>query len=299
MDYKKIITSRHIRFIILRLLSFIPDAWMLRLQYWIKLKRWPNIKKPQRFTEKLQWYKLYYRDPVMGVCVDKYEVRKYVESKGLVHILNEQYGVYDRAEDIDFDALPSKFVIKTTDGGGGNNVLIIKEKDALGIAQCIKLCNSWLNVKDVNPGREWAYTQMKKSRLIVERYIENVDNPQKSISDYKFYCFYGKPSMIAVDVDRYSCHRRNLYDTEWNLLRVTTNDEIPETDNVLPKPSNLSEMIAVASSLSEDFPFARIDLYDVGNEIIFGEITFYPASGYQHFTPDSFDFELGKSWKCE
>ena len=114
IDYKKILKNQKVRFRILNLLSWIPDKTMVKLQYRIKLGRKLNLKNPERFTEKLQWYKLYYRDPIMHQCVDKYEVRKYVESKGLKNILNELYGVYDGPEEINFEKLPKKFVIKTT-----------------------------------------------------------------------------------------------------------------------------------------------------------------------------------------
>ena len=106
---------------------------MLRLQYRIKMGFWPNFKHPTRFTEKLQLYKMKYRNPVMHQCVDKYEVRKYVESKGLGHILNELYGVYDRPEDIGFSTLPQQFVVKTTDGGGGLNVIVVKDKETIDV----------------------------------------------------------------------------------------------------------------------------------------------------------------------
>ena len=116
MDYKKIIKSQKLRFFILRLLKFIPDSLMLRLQYRIKLGRKLNLQAPERFTEKIQWYKLNYRNPLMGRCVDKYAVREYVKSRGLENTLTVLYGVYDNAEDIDFTLLPQKFVIKSTDG---------------------------------------------------------------------------------------------------------------------------------------------------------------------------------------
>lgn len=119
MNYKKIFRSQQLRFRIMRMLQWVPDSVMLRVQYRIKMGFWPDFKHPKRFTEKLQLYKMKYRNPVMHQCVDKYEVRKYVESKGLGHILNELYGVYDKPEEINFDALPDKFVMKTTTGGGG------------------------------------------------------------------------------------------------------------------------------------------------------------------------------------
>ena len=158
MDYKKIIKSQKLRFFILRLMKFMPDSLMLRLQYRIKLGRKLNLKAPERFTEKIQWYKLNYRNPLMGRCVDKYAVREYVKSKGLENTLTVLYGVYDNAEDIDFTLLPQKFVIKSTDGGGGENIFICKDKSKLDIPQVVKAISGWKNKKNINAGREWAYT---------------------------------------------------------------------------------------------------------------------------------------------
>lgn len=119
MDYKKIFKNQQLRFSILKALSFVSDSTMLSWQYRIKTGRKLNLKNPIRYTEKIQLYKMYYRNPDLPICVDKYEVRSYVSKKGLSHILNILYGVYDVAEDINFKDLPDRFVIKTTDGGGG------------------------------------------------------------------------------------------------------------------------------------------------------------------------------------
>ena len=126
MDYKKIIKNRSIRLKILQIFSFIPDKTMIKLQYRVKTGNKLNLKKPQRFTEKLQWYKLYYKNPLMIQCVDKYEVRKYVKSKGLEDILIPCYGVYDSADNINWKKLPDKFVMKDTLGGGGVSVILVK-----------------------------------------------------------------------------------------------------------------------------------------------------------------------------
>ena len=133
-DYKKLIKSRALRVKLLHLLDWVPDAVMLRIQYFIKTGRILHLKNPKRYTEKLQWYKLYYRDPLMAQCVDKYEVRKYVEKCGLGHILNECYGVFDRADDVNFDKLPNSFVLKDTLGSGGNDVIIVKDKSQTDIS---------------------------------------------------------------------------------------------------------------------------------------------------------------------
>ena len=291
MNYKKIFRSQKLRFLILRYLSFVSDKRMLSWQYKIKLGRNLNFKKPDRYTEKLQLYKMYYRNPLLGECVDKYNVRKYIESKGLSDILNTLYGVYDEVADIDFNKLPNKFVVKSTDGGGGENTLICKDKEKLDIESTKRILKGWKNKKDINAGREWAYTQIDKSRYIIEQLLINENNPEAGISDYKIFCFNGKPYCIVYDIDRYIGHKRNFYDTNWNCLNVSS--DCPNFVDDKVKPEGLKEMLLVAEKLSSDFPFVRVDLYYLNHQVYFGELTFYPWSGYVQFDPDEFDFVLG------
>ena len=294
--YQNILRSRETRFALLKALSFLPDSIMLPLQYRIKMGRWPNMKRPKRWTEKLQLYKMLYRNPVLPKCVDKFKVRDYVAERGLSAILNELYGVYDNANDIDFDKLPEKFVIKTTDGGGGNNVLLVHDKEKLDINAIREQVNSWLNIKDINAGREWAYTGIDKSRIIIEELLINKTTPKAGIEDFKILCFHGEPCYIIVDKDRYIDHKRNFYTPLWEKVDVTTDHEQFETN--YPKPHNLNQMVEVARILSEDFPFVRVDLYNLDGKIYFGELTFYPWTGYVQFTPDEFDYTLGELMDC-
>lgn len=287
--YKKIISSQKMRFAILRMLKFVPDKAMIKLQYRIKLKRKLNLKDPKRYTEKIQWYKLYYRNPVMMECVDKYEVRKYIEKKGLGNILNQLYQVVDRPEEINFDQLPDKFVIKTTNGSGTN--ILVKDKKTLNIAETKKKLNDFLNMAEASAGREWAYGGSSK-KIIVEELLEDNSNKDKGISDYKFLCFNGKPVYVVYDKDRFSDHKRNFYDVNWNYVKVDS--DCPCFEDSVKKPENYEKMVEIASVLSRDFPAVRVDLYNIEGKIYFGELTFYPWSGYVQYTPDSFDFELGK-----
>ena len=298
MDYKKIFRSQKLRFGILRILAFIPDSLMLRLQYRIKMNRSLNLRKPETFTEKIQWYKIHYRNPLIGQCVDKYEVRKYVESKGLSSTLNKLYSVCSDPSEIDFNVLPERFVIKSTDGGGGENILICRDKASLNITETVDRLKKWKNKKNVNAGREWAYTCIEESRYIIEDYLENESNPEAGISDYKFFCFDGKPYCVVYDIDRYIGHKRNFYDIEWNNLNVTSDCPGFEDDGG-NKPDGLEEMLKVAEILSSGFPFVRVDLYYIKGKVYFGEMTFYPWSGYVRFRPEVFDFELGKQFSLE
>lgn len=295
MDYKKIVRNQNTRFAILKALSWVPDSIMLPLQYRIKLGRWCSLKNPQRWTEKLQVYKMFYRNPVLHQCVDKYEVRKFVESKGCAVNLVKLYGVWDHASEIDFTKLPSSFVLKTTNGGGGEDVVLVRDKNQTDRLEKVKFLDA-KRVKEVNGGREWAYTGIKKPRIIAEELLINTENPDAGVEDFKILCFHGEPHYIIVDKDRFIDHKRNFYTTEWERVSVTTDHEQFETP--YPKPKNFDEMMNLARKLSADFPFVRVDLYNIEGKIYFGELTFYPWTGYVQFTPDYFDFTLGKLMDC-
>ena len=293
MDYKKIIKSQKLRFTILNSLKWIPDKTMIKMQYRIKLGRKLNLKNPQRFTEKIQWYKLYYRNPLMHKCVDKYEVRDYVKEKGLENILNELYGIYNSPDEIDFENLPDKFVVKTTSGGGGQNVYIVDDKSKVDFGDLRKKLNEWLAIKmDKSFGREWAY-EGTNNRIIIERLLEGNDENLSGINDFKFFCYDGKVEYIVFDGDRYIKHKRNFYDKDWNYIDIQS--DCDKLGDVIKKPKKLEEMKKVAEKLSEEFPYVRVDLYCIDNRIYFGEMTFYPWTGYVQYQPDSFDFELGDS----
>jgi hypothetical protein len=232
----------------------------------------------------------------MTTCVDKYDVREYVKNKGLGYILNDLYGVYESSSEIDFDKLPNSYVIKSTTGGGGLNVIIIKDKTKHSIKDIIEQIEKWPkhNKSYVSPGREWAYNGIKSSKIIIEKYLEDSEGSSCGISDYKMMFFNGVFKLLWIDKNRYINHKRGFWDQDLNFLPNVFSDH--DTFDTPPSlPQNIHEMIKIGEKLSKDFPYARIDLYNIDNKTIkFGEITFYPWSGYVKFTPDSFDYELGK-----
>ena len=293
MNYRNIIKSRELRVKLLTFLNWIPNSIMLRLQYWLQTGRRLNLKNPQRFTEKLQLYKIKYRNPDMLRCTDKYEVRKYIEEKGFGEYLIPLIGVYNVVEEIDYSKLPNKFVAKTTDGGGGNQVLICKDKHTLSEEVFQEQLKEWMSARKVKKqaGREWAYENNYPRRIIIEELIGEKVN----LIDYKFFCFNGEVAYIYGLSDRIMGEsvRLGIYDKEFKKLNVSRNDERSQ-DIPLPKPLNFDKMITIAESLSKDFPHVRIDLYNVAGDIYFGELTFYDGSGYMTFTPDSFDAEMGQ-----
>lgn len=291
-EYKKLLKDKNLRYRILSLLRFVPDKTMLQLQYRVKFGRNLNLESPERFTEKIQWYKLNYKNPLMPKCSDKYMVREYVQEKGLGHILTDLHGVFERPEDINLAELPDKFVLKLSNGSGTN--LICADKSRLVEAEVIRDFKQYLFKVKANLGREWPYMQTKPV-IIAEQLLEDETHINNAVNDYKIFCYDGKPEYIICISDRYSDQCNHLvYDTEWNKIRVAS--EGARLDEDAPKPGNLQEMLEVAARLSEDFPFARIDLYSLGSRIYFGEITFYPWSGYMEFEPEDFDFVLGEKF---
>lgn len=294
MDYKKILKSRKLRLKLLELLSFVPDETMVKLQYRIKTGRKLNLKHPKRYTEKLQWYKLYYRDPLMVQCVDKYEVRKFVKKIGLGHILNECYGVFNSPDEIDFDKLPNQFVLKDTLGGGGNSVIICKDKSKADLNAYRGQMREWVRTKNIpGGGREWVYYCGKPHRIIVEKYIEC--NAPGGLTDYKFFCFSGKPFCLYVMNERFTGDgvKQNILDMNFHVMPFMR-EQIEGIRYNLEKPKNWNRMIEIASMLSKRFPYVRVDFYNINGKIIFGELTYFPGSGYYSFEPDKFDYILGK-----
>lgn len=297
MDYKRLIKSQSVRIKILHLLDFVPDKWMIRLQYWIKTGRLVHLSSPQRYTEKLQWYKLYHRDPQMKRCADKYEVRSYVKERGLGDILNDLYGVYDTPDQICFDQLPKSFVIKDTMGGGGNSVILVPDKGLLNEQEIKDTLWSWVNtpVTAKNPGREWVYEGVKH-RIIIERLLTG--DSTGDLPDYKFFCFNGKVEYLYL-MKNYTQHHElgvlGFLTPDFRLLPAHRKDFAPMTEQPSPPPQ-FQRMVQIAETLAEGFPHVRVDLYNLEGEILFGEMTFFNASGYNEFEPDAFDFEMGSKW---
>lgn len=293
MDYKKIIKSRALRVKIMRVLSFVPDSWMVRLQYRIKTGHKLNLKNPRRYTEKLQWYKLYYRDPLMAQCVDKYAVRAYVEQCGLKDILNPIYGVYDAPEQVKWEELPNQFVAKDTLGGGGNDVIICRDKTHLDRERFYAELARWVTrVYGKHPGREWVYDNAKH-RILIEKFIDS-DPVTGGLIDYKFFCFNGRVEYLYVIADRKLGQdaAMGIYSRDFCQLPVYRIGERKLERKIL-KPVNYEKMLSCAEKLSAAFPHARIDLYNQDGKIRFGEITFFNASGYMKFDPDEFDILMG------
>lgn len=280
------------RVCLLRLSSLFPKRFVISWRYRLVTGRFPDVRNPKRFTEKLQWYKMNYHDPLMVQCADKYSVREFVTQRGLGHILNELYHVYDKVDDVNFDELPERFVMKTTNSCRTN--IFCPDKSKLNVPETKKLLKLFVAKGKIDIAGEWAYCGIK-NRIIVERFRTDPTTADGGLSDYKFFCFNGRSEFFIIDLNRFSGHQRNFYDRNGNYLEVYS--DCPCSREAASKiPENMDEMVEIAERLAAGFPFVRVDLYNIAGEIMFGEMTFYPWSGNVRFTPDSFDFEMGEKF---
>ena len=249
--------------------------------------RRPNLINPTTFSEKLQWLKLNYQNPLQTICADKLLVREYLINKGYESILSKVILVAERIEELKINTLPEKFVIKATHGSGWN--LICTNKKKVNWFWWKKIMNIWLHNNIYWPGREWPYKNMKP-RLIVEEFMTDKSG---LLMDYKFFCFDGKAKFIQANKGRDTTnHAQNFYDLSWNILPFGK-DLKPRPDIHIDAPSSMKQMIEIAEDLATEFPFVRVDFYEVNGKVIFGELTFYPKSGLPDFTPPEYDEILG------
>lgn len=252
-----------------------------------------NLNKPQRYTEKIQWYKLNYRNDLLTVCSDKYAVRSYVESRGLGFLLNELYAVYDSPNQIDWDLLPQSFAMKANHGSGTN--YFVTDKTQESPKQLCELAKEWFLRSGYSLGREWGYVNISP-KIIFEKLLPR--DSKNDLPDYKFFCFDGKPYCLYTMIDYVDDHRNGklgFYDLNFKQLPCRRLDYLP-IEQILDKPKNFDLMVQYAEILSKGFPHVRVDFYNIDGAIVFGEMTFYNASGYTIFDPDSFDYELGEKF---
>lgn len=266
--------------ILMHLNFLFPDKLYLTLLFRLKMGYWMDWKNPKTFSEKLQWLKLYNRKPEYTTMVDKYAVKEYVAK-----IIGEEYiiptlGVWDRPEDIDWDSLPRKFVLKTTHGGGGSGVVICKDKATFDKNAAVAKLKRSLNSCIYKSLREWPYKNVDR-KIIAEEYLyDSSEYNQGGLTDYKFYCFNGKAYKVMLCIGRGQKETKFYsFDKEWRLLRHNKRGLMAPENFTLPMPPCMDKMFRVAEDLSKRLPFARIDLYFVNNKIYFSEITLYPDSG--------------------
>jgi hypothetical protein len=272
------------------ILNWLPDELYLRLIYRIRVGDKLDLNDPLTFNEKLQWLKLNDRQPFYSILVDKLEVRKYIADMIGEDYLIPLIGVYNSIDEIDFDYLPNQFVLKCTHDSGG--IVICRDKDQIDIESVKKKLNMYMKRNYFFHGREWPYKDIKP-RIICEKYM--VDESETELKDYKFMCFNGKPKCMFVCLNRFSDNGPNMdyYDLEWNPIQVERHHK--NSGTLLPRPVTFEKMIEIAEKLSADIPFVRVDFYEVNGRLYFGELTLYPASGFEKYTPETYEYLFG-SW---
>ena len=273
--------------------KWMEDEKYLKFTFRAKMHRRLDLDNPITMNEKLQWLKLYDRKDFYHTIVDKYEVRSYIKK-----VLGEEYlvpllGVWERFEEIDFDALPDEFVLKTTHDSGG--VAICHDKKSFDINKARKKLNKSLKNNYYYMGREWPYKDIKP-RIIAEAFMDAGNGT--SPDDYKILCFNGIPENIMVCTGRESGHVQYFFfDFDWHFLKYNYVDELLPDDFTLPRPANLEKMYKIAEKLSEGMPLSRIDLYEINGKIYFGEITLFPDSGFDNDITYETDLMFGKKLK--
>lgn len=278
------------------LFRWLPDKLFLSFAYRICTGKIMNWKKPELFTEKIQWLKLYQRNEDYTRMVDKVAAKEYVREKIGGKYIIPTLGVWSSFDEIDFDSLPDRFVLKTNNGSGSNSVIICKNKETFDKREArIKLNNS-LYKNTYYDLREWPYKNIKPC-IFAEKYLE--ENNDKSISleyltDYKFFCFGGDPMYCQVIKGRSNNETIEFYDKNWVKQPFIGLNPLANPSELKAKqPLRYDEMLNIASILAKELPFVRIDLYECNSNVYFGEITLYPASGLGHFNPDKYDSVLG------
>ena len=276
-----------------KVMHILPDKIYLKLMFRIKMHKKLNLKKPQTFNEKLQWLKLYDRNPIYTKMVDKYEVKKYVAD-----IIGEEYiiptlGIYDKFEDIDFDKLPKQFVIKCTHDSGG--IVICRDKEKLNIDEAKKKIEKSLKENYYYYGREWPYKNVKP-RILIEKYME--DNKKHSLVDYKFFCFNNEPKIMYVSegIENHATASISFYDMNFNEVDIKRSD-YKKFEQKLEKPLNFEKMKEFSKLFSKNIPHIRCDWYEINKKLYFGELTFSTCSGYIPFENIEMDYKIGNLLK--
>jgi hypothetical protein len=266
--------------------KWIPKVLYLKIRFYLVFRKCLDLNNPQTLNEKIQWLKLYGYKPVHTTITDKYLARDYVAEKIGANYLVPLIGVYDHFDEINFDALPDEYIIKTNHGSGQN--IIIRGLGDINKESVKNKCNLWLNENHYNATKEPQYKD-----IIPKILIENLLTDERGVLplDYKIHCINGKAEFVQVDIDRFNNHKRNFYSTDWTLLPFTwcPSDSGWINGRPIDRPVNFSDMIRVAEMLAIEFPYLRVDLYNIDGKIFFGELTLHHGSGWEKFEPAEYD----------
>lgn len=269
----------------------ISDTLYLRLQYRCTFSKRLNLKDPKSYNEKIQWLKLFDRNPLYKRLADKFEVKKYVAEKVGDQYIIPTLGVWDSFNDIEFRDLPEQFVLKCTHDTG--STIICRKNLDFDFSKAKKNLNRALKRDSFLPGREWVYKGIKP-RIIAEKYM--TDGKNSGLTDYKIFCFNGVPKCLFIATDRHLGDKYvkfDFFDIDFNPLNIIQLHE--QSSKETKKPVSFDEMIRLAKTLSSGIPHVRIDLYEINGKPYFGEFTFYHHGGTIPFKTEQWDEILG-SW---
>ena len=249
-----------------------------------------DLENPKTFSEKLQWLKINFRDPIQTEMVDKHEAKHFIAERVGNQYIIPTLAVWDSVEDIDIDALPNQFVLKSTHDSGG--IVICKDKSSFDFEAAKAKLSASLKRDYSKIAREWPYQNVLR-RIIAEEYISELGNDD--LLDYKMYSFHGEPKLTVVCSDRFSKTetRMNFYDINWEPMGIHFG-HYPPLPLEFPKPATYEEMKRLTAELSKNCPFLRVDFYEIKGRLFIGELTFFPGAGLEKFRPMSKDYELGE-----
>lgn len=268
-----------------------PDKLYLQMLFRCKMGYKLNLKNPKSYSEKLQWLKLYNRNPLYSTLVDKYAVKKWVADKIGKEYVIPTIAVWNKAYEIDFSKLPNQFVLKTTHGSGGSDVVICKDMSNFDKDEAIAHLTKSMKKNVYKTFREYPYNNVPP-RIVVEKYMEDESG---ELRDYKFFCFDGLVKALFIASDRLKKNEKVKFDFfDRNFIHLPFTNGHPQAKICPQKPQMFEEMIAVAEKLSEGFPHVRVDLYVIGKQIYFGEMTFFHNSGLCPISPREWDYKFGE-----
>jgi len=269
--------------------NLLPDYLAVNLLYYRAFRKWPDLKHPKTFNEKIAWRKLYQRNPQFSLFSDKIavkaEIARLTGEQGIIETL----WTGAAPEAIPFDDLAPPYVVKVNHSTGG--ILFVRTPQDVKQEMIVSSMRRQLRLSHGRRLREWGYLGIQP-RVLIERMVETPsgDLPE----DYKFFVYHGRVHFIQFDCDRPRGLKLNFYDRAWNLLPAKL--RYPRTSAPIPRPANLAQMIEMAEKIGAQFDFVRVDLYSSPQGILFGEVTFYPNAGLEPFTPAEWDMTFGEPW---
>lgn len=278
-------------------LNWLSDALYLKILYRLKMGKPLDIEKPATFNEKIQWLKLYDHNPLYTTLVDKYAVKRFVSAEIGEEYVTPTYASWSRAEDIDLNVLPERFVLKTNHDCGG--IAICRKKSEFNFSEAKRILKEHMNRNYYWSSREWPYKNVKPL-IFAEEYIEPVEHISEEglpegLVDYKFYCFGGVPQFLYISkgLEVHETARISFLNTDWTFAQFHRNDYFP-FEELPSKPESYDEMLQLASVLSANMPFVRVDFFEYEHKPRFSEFTLHPCSGFMGFQPVEWDRRIGE-----